>query len=213
MTALMNHYISTKRHYSHLQMSLDSAMELQLASDFMRDSIRHAGFSPCLNVNLLNPFDHREGHKNIKALEATSELRVNRMSPYFNVILNMSASNHLTATRDTILHPTQLVMIADCYHAEILRISSVKQTTSTQAVTLNSSLNFLYEPPVYIGEWLEERFFVPSKEGLFYQREHTDELTSLVKTISIKRHNQMVEVQLGLDGDKSLMLASRIRAQ
>lgn len=211
MTALLTHYTALKQHYYHLQTNLDEAMELQLASDVMRDSIRQAGFTPCLNINQLTTLDHRDGRENIKAIEVLSGLRINRMNSNFNVILGMSNRSQLRATRDTMLHATQFILISDCYHAEVLQIMHVNQMKSEQIVTLEDSLTYTYQPPIYIGEWVHERFFVRAKAGLLYQRDHTDELTPLVKTMVTTLRNKLVEVEFGLNDGRHLTLYTHVR--
>ena len=212
MTALMNHYISMKRQYNHLQTALDEAMELQLASDFMRDSIRQAGFTPCLNLDRLNIVDHREGGEPVMAINVShKDLRINRMSPYFDVVTDISSPTHLLITHKKTLHVSHPILIADCYHAEIHRLREV----NGQQITLEKPLAFTYQPPIYIGEWVQERFFVRPQGGLFYQREHTDELTSLVKTMSAgvrESKNTLVQNRLGLNGGRTLELVTRVRS-
>ena len=81
ITALMNHYINVKQHYFHLQSVMDETMELQLVADFMRDSIRQAGFTPCVSVEHLTTLDQRNGHEHLLAIEVDTVLSIHRMSP------------------------------------------------------------------------------------------------------------------------------------
>lgn len=217
MTALMNHYLVTKRQYAHLQMALDEAMALQLASDVMRDSIRQAGFTPCLNIDQLTTLDHRDNHENLMALDVSSGLQINRMSPYFDVVNDIVNSTQLLVTPDKTILTTRPLLIADCYHAEVHRVSAINQTSRGQFITLQNPLTFTYQPPVYVGEWLQERFFVQSPGGLYYHRHHTDELTTLVKTMFVtiqkKIINTLVQVKLGLDDGRTLTLDTKVRAR
>lgn len=209
MTALMNHYISIKRHYSHLQTALDEAMELQLVSDFMRDSIRQAGFTPCLNINHLEIVDHRYGYDQIRAVDIShQDLQINRMSPDFDLVKEISSSTQLLTTRKKIFQVSDSILIADCYHAEVHRVGDVLG----QQITLDQPLTYTYQSPIYIAEWLHERYFVGAQGGLFYQREHTDELTPLVKTMSVKFYRSLSRINLGLDGNRTLELVTRVRA-
>ncbi len=212
ITALMNHYLSTKQYYSHLQSSMDESMELQLVSDFMRDSIRQAGFTPCLSVDHLITLDQRDGHGNLSAIEIGAELKINRMSPWFDVMLDRSNSTQILLTRNNTIRDDRPILIADCYHAEVQRVLGVTNTANGQMVTLANPLVFTYQPPVYVGEWLQERFFIRQARGLFYQRDHADELTPLVKTMSLNLKTNLVQVNLGLDGDRELEFETRVRA-
>lgn len=214
MMGLMNLYSMTKRHYLQLQTTLDDATELQLATDLIRDSIRQAGFTPCLSINHLVAMDQRDGHENITGISSgSSQLRVNRMSSEFNLVENAPSSTQLLVTGITTLHVNQPIIIADCYHAEVQSIAQI----NGQIIQLSKPLAFTYQPPVYIGEWIEEQFFVRSKGGLFYHRNHTDELTPQVKTMSArlerKQSGTLVFVSLGLDDMHTVDLETKVRAQ
>lgn len=202
--ALMNHYISIKQHYSRLQSSVDDAMELQWAGDIIRDSIRQAGFTPCLNVEHLIT-------ENLAAIEVDVDLKINRMSSRFNMVLNNSNPSRILLTSTTLLHDDRSVLIADCYHAEVGRVLEVKHSSNGQMVVLANPLIFVYQPPVYVGEWVQERFFIRQSKGLFYQRDHTDELTPLVKNMLVKQTKNLVKVILVLKNGMDLELETRIR--
>ena len=214
MTALMNHYLCTKSHYDHLQTALDEAMELQLAVDIMRDSIRQAGFTPCMSVDQLTTLDHRDGNQHLMAINRVeTELQINRMSAYFDLLKSMSTSTQLWVTHEKTLHIAQSIIIADCYHAEVHRVMDVRQIVGGQIITLDNPLAFTYQSPVYVGEWLQERFFVPSQGGLSYHRHHTEQLTPLVKRISIHVNKALVQVKLGLSDARTLALDTKVRAK
>lgn len=219
MTALMNHYIKTKQHYVHLQGAIEDDTNMQLVADFMRNSIRQAGFTPCLGIERLITIDKRDGHDHLKALEIHDQaaLLINRMSPYFDTILTISNSTQLLATHTKKLHSSHPILIADCTHAEVQNVVRVIQIPAGQLVTLSQPLSFEYTPPIYIGEWLEEQFFVGASGGIFYQGHHTDELSHQVKNMSAKRLIEskgiMVHVSLRSDKTHTLNLDTMVRAQ
>ena len=211
MAALMHQYISTKRHYAHLQKVLEDDTELQLATEFIRDRIRQAGFTPCLSLHYLT---------DIKAIQIDAQpkpsLRIHRMSSYFNQILDVPNPTQLLLTRESLLYAEKPILIADCYHAEIQTVSDVSQTVSGQLVTLSKPLAFSYKTPIYAGEWLDELFFISSKGGLFYQENHAEELTPLVKTMTLKLDSNpertFVSVSFGLKNSHTLDFQTRVRA-
>ena len=213
MTALMNHYICVKRHYLHLQTTMDDAMELQLASDVLRDSIRQAGFTPCMRIDHLISLDHRNGRENILAIESDSELHINRMNPYFDSVLNIVNSTQILATHENTIRAASAILIADCYHAEMQLVSEVNQMQREQLITLNSPLIFTYQSPVYIGEWLQERYFIGPQGGLFYEKNHAEELTSVITSMSVKHDKTYIQISLEMDNERKIELETKVRAQ
>lgn len=213
MTALMNHYICVKRHYVHLQAAMDDAMELQLASDVLRNSIRQSGFTPCLRIDHLISLDHRSGHENIVAFETGSELSINRMNPYFDSVLNIVSPTQVVATHENTIHAARAILIADCYHAEVILVTEINHRPTEQVITLNNPLIFTYQPPVYIGEWLHERYFIGPQGGLFYKQNHAEELTSVITSMSAKYDKTHIHLSLGMNDGRTIKLETKIRAQ
>ena len=80
-----------------------------------------------------------------------------------------------------------------------------------QAITLNDALLFTYQPPIFIGEWIEERFFI-RKGRLLYRYRHTDELTPNINSMFIRTKATLVEVTLGQKDRPTLQINTRIRA-
>jgi hypothetical protein len=211
LTALTHHYLSVKRHYQALQLSLEKDADLQWVIDLMRDSVHQAGFTPCLGINHLiktSPLSSIE----IKS-ETNQSLLINRMSPYFNVLIDSPSSTRLLTTNAIRFKANRALMIADCYHMEIVSVTDVRLTASGQLLTLKKPLTFVYQPPVYLGEWYHEQFIVKESQGLFYQRLHQDQLTSRVKSMTLRlKHDDQVQIILSLDQDFSMEFVARVRA-
>ncbi|HBI21346.1 MAG TPA: prepilin cleavage protein [Legionella sp.] len=219
MTALIQHYVSTKQHYGHLQSTLDDATALQLSIDFMRNSIQQAGFTPCLSINQLITVDNRDGDKPLTAIDlhpsAQPLLQINRMSADFETIISLKSNTEILASHTKTLHLGHPIVIADCNHAEVHTIREAYHTNTTQWITLNTPLVFQYETPIYIGEWIEEQFFVRKQGGLFYHYHHTDELTAHVKSMlpSVQNTPQGLFVHVVLGVDKQMVqVDTRVRA-
>ncbi len=220
MTALMQHYISTKQHYIHLQSELEDATALQFVIDSMRNSIQQAGFTPCLGLNELITLDTRNGQEPISAIDlgpsVQPTMQINRMSAYFDGVISLNSATEILASRINLLPPNHPILIADCYHAEVHSIREASHTGTTQFITLNTPLAFQYEFPVYIGEWVEEQFFVRKERGLFYHAHHTDELTAQVKsmrpTMENTRSGLIVHVWLKLYSERTVQVDTRVRA-
>lgn len=188
MTGLMHHYLATKNQYSDIQKKLERGMDLQLVINLIRDSTRQAGFTPCLRIDHLVTIDQRKKSRSLVAidygLDPRSWLRFSRMSEHFETVLDIINSTQLLTTHVQKLYRDQSILIADCYHAEVQKISKIERTTKGQVLTITKPLAFQYHPPIYIGEWLEETYFIQQgyngENALFYQYQHTEELTGAV---------------------------------
>ena len=211
MTALLQHYISIKQHYRTLQSTLDTANETQWVIDLIRNSIRQAGFTPCLRIDRLIAIDHRQGQNRLEAINTDNILQINRMSSHFDEVNEWVNSSQLITTRTQTVHSKSPLLIADCYHAEVVTAKEVKYMPNKQLITLNQALLFTYQPPVFIGEWIEERFFI-RKGRLLYRYHHTDELTPTINTMSVHTKAAQVEVTLGQKQGPTLQIKTRIRA-
>jgi len=221
MTGLMHHYLSTKKQYSVIQKKLERNIDLQLVTDLIRNSVRKAGFTPCLGINHLVTQDQRSEPKRLVAVEIGSEwLRINRMSEDFSTVIQVASPMQLFAQAHS-LHPDQFVLIADCYHAEVQKISQVTHVDAGQKITLNKPLAFTYHEPIYIGEWLEEIYSIGlgqnGKRGLFYQcYKHAEELTTAVHNLSAYLTDyqgcSLLKIILGVNKADSLKLETMIRA-
>lgn len=211
MTALMHQYIKIKQHYVRMQALLEQDTEMQLAIDVMRDSIRQAGFAPCLGIDRLMTVDK------LKGLEIKGhELFIHRMSSSFETILTINNATKILTTHTNNHLFSRPILIADCVHAEIQTVKNVQITHAGKLINLSQPLLFDYTPPIYVGEWLDEQFFVPPAGGLFYKVQHADELTHVIKKMLVKRlagNPAFVSVSLQTDRAHSIDIETRVRAQ
>ena len=220
---LMNHYLGVKQQYHYFQTEIEHRIDLQLVSDLMRNSIRQAGFTPCGGISHLITLDQRNERQNLVAIalapDARSWFRTSRMSEHFNTVLNIIDSTHLSTTYHKALEPDQSVLIADCFHAEVQKVTEEKRIPTGQIITLATPLSFAYVAPIYIGEWVEETYSIRQSEevngSLFYQLQHAEALTSAVHSMSVQLNpttlNSVLHIILRLDHDKKMVMDTRIR--
>lgn len=221
---LMRHYLNTKQQYHHTQTSLEQSIELQLVTDMIRDSARRAGFTPCLGIEHLISLDRRGDQKNLVAIqvgkEGASSLHINRMSEHFSTVSKIVGSVELLTTNNQTMHRNQAILVADCYHAEIHTISRLSRMGSGKKITLTHPLAFVYHPPIYVGAWLEETYFIQSKDQdtqtLYYHRNHhSEELTTVVHGLSsrVEKHRgrTLLHVTLHLDNAHPLEIETMAR--
>jgi len=87
LTLLTQLYLSNKRQYSEAQKLLETNFDLQWVSDLMSDSIRRAGFTPCLGIDQLKTIDRRNNDKTLLGLKIEQSplqlIQVNRTRELF----------------------------------------------------------------------------------------------------------------------------------
>lgn len=223
LQSLVIQYMQAKRHSMQMRHALDSAYELPLVADFIRDSVRRAGFTPCFNLERLVTKHHEQEGKVLKAIQLEqdnpSQLTIQRMDEHFDVISTMISPERLITTRSH-FKENQLVLIADCHFAEVHRIKSLQSYDLKQNMTLTKPLMFHYKPPIYIGEWLEERFYF-KKQGsldggaLFYRLIRADELLPNVTSFSVRintlKQRTFVEVRINKNRGEGIQFETWVR--
>lgn len=216
-------YLVSKRQYFHVHTLLEQDFELQLINDLLRDSVRRAGFTPCLSINSLPLVDQRNSKTKLSAIEINEkhdQLKIRRMSEYFTTVIKILSQDVLLVNSELQFNPQQVLLIVDCYHGEILPIASVRKTTHGTLIKLTRGLSFNYSSPIYLGEWIEESFFIQTNRqgnrALYYRRLHAEELTDRVNTlwVNLETHQSHTWVKLiwGLEQTKPLQIVTEVRA-
>lgn len=212
---LMRHYLQLKEQGQYLDTQVDQSLEIQLAADLMRESVKKAGYSPCANIDALLTKDARQGDERLHAIILSDhQIQMNRMSEEIDVVLKILNPHTLVTTEYHGLHGHQFVIISDCYHAEAHEISQVSITKNGQLIRLKEGLAYVYHDPIYIGSWIKERYFIQNKgkarPSLFYQLNHPEELTTAIQYIEANIEKRQTEdlwrITLGLDQKKTLTL-------
>jgi type II secretory pathway pseudopilin PulG len=224
LAVVMQHYLASKRQSMHVQALLEQAFELQLLNDLIRDSLRRGGFTPCIGINFLQSIDRRSGKANLRAIETKAgkhqALRINRMSEHFTRITAQLGPSQILVTAINPYKAKQTILIADCYHAEVQQILRAQKTNAGIILTLEQPLAFNYIAPVYLGEWIEEEFFVQKDSqghfALFYQLDHAEELSALVNKMIVNltssQGKTLVQIIWGLEKSQSMLIETEVRA-
>jgi prepilin-type N-terminal cleavage/methylation domain-containing protein len=210
----MQHYLLSKRHTKLLATFLGQQLELHLVIGLLRNSLRQAGFTPCASLESLHTKD------SLTAIDTDSKniLKINRMNENFTRILQSLSPRQLLVGQGVSFTVGQRVLIADCYHAEVGQIRSLAPGPGGTWVELHNAQHFNYVAPVYLGEWLEEVFFIrKNAEGrgaLFYHHRHSEELSPVIKQLSATQRllqgKRLVDLKLTLDSEE-LTLTTAVR--
>lgn len=224
VSAMMHQYLSLKRHHEYSTQLLMQAFDKQLAQEVIQHSIRQAGFTPCLRLDDLTTYDERY-QQAIPALtiqrHPIPSLAIHRMGNYYPV-LAVRGENKIVVPLTTSLVKGQLVFIADCYHGEVQTISHLHRLPQALEVTLTQPLHFSYEGECYLGEWVEESFYLKRMNSqafaLFYQSHHrADKLVTSLADMYIKktlspRHRPLISVHLQFSDRSTLEFTTLVRS-
>ena len=224
MSALMQHYLCLKKQYNHAQQALEQRLELQLVSELIRDSARAAGFAPCLGITRLITKDRRDDLSPLAAItvkDKPESLKLARMDDNFLVLLKQISPTRLLLDGKREFDARYPVVIADCFHAEVHLISHSEKTSLGVLVTLKKPLSYDYTAPVYLGEWLEERFLIEKNNqgepALFYDTSQREELTTHINYLSARlaqhKGRSFLSVTLGVVNDDPIVLETNVRTK
>lgn len=207
-TVILQLYITTKSQYQVINKRLSQEFEVRWVMDLISDSVRRAGFTPCMGIDSLKTTDRRNSSKGIPAIVLLSspqpKIQVNRMSDNFVNVLKRINAYEILVSEDSAINSQRPIIIADCKHAEIHTISSVQQSTEGRVVVLNNPMLFAFDNKAYLGEWIEEEWLVKKNirgiSNLYYRMNRSEELSSLVHGMTLneywKASKRIVRVRL-----------------
>lgn len=223
MTTLIQFYLDSKRQYIQAQKLLAARFDVLWVSDLLSDSIRRAGFTPCLAVEQLYVIDRRNGARIHSGLLVENKpgqsIKINRMSEDFSQVIKIPNSFQFVLSSSAFINGKRPIIIADCKHAEVHTIQQVEHVKEGYLVTLNKPLKFSYQASAYAGDWLEEQWFIKKNStaisALYYRSFHLEELSSLIHSLQIKEQliheKRLIDIEMGLDGGKVHQLRVAVR--
>jgi len=181
------HHLTTS-HYTQTSLTrLTDLNDRLLISDLLITSVQQAGFTPCASTqNLIMtpafpPIELIQGNK--------QGLQVTRMSEAFTTVAAPPSSNELMLTEDLSLKRDDMILLADCFHAETLKVQQIRRVQQQWYITFQGLLQYPYTQPIYIGKWLNERFYLQNNaQGqpiFYYQIKHPEALSRSIKKIEL----------------------------
>ena len=218
ITSLFRFYLASKEQYTKVHKIVTDQLELQWVCDLLADSIRRAGFTPCIGIDLI-----ANKEKLLKSLiiERTPKdlIQINRMSEYFAQVLQLLGSNQVLIEPNIKINTKRPIMLADCSHAEIFKIVHQEKLPSGTLLTLDTTIKYSYSKPMYVAEWLEEKWFINTNSNappsLYYHLGQTEELSPLIHSLKVDRqitqNKTFMAIELGLDDNKSHLFHIAVR--
>ncbi|OEH47914.1 hypothetical protein lpari_01102 [Legionella parisiensis] len=147
MISLIHLYLGSKRQYLETEKILETHFDLRWVSDLLSDSIRRAGFTPCLGIDHLQVIDRRNHQNRIRALQTRNQpnqfIQINRMNEHFAKIIKIQGATKIVIQDPVIFHKKRPVLIADCKHAEVQELFEMERQNNNLLITLNRPLFFL----------------------------------------------------------------------
>lgn len=223
MTILFQCYLTAKEQYLDAEKRLVTGFELQWVSDMLADSVRRAGFTPCLGIESLQVYDSRTGLRQVVGLRIDNNagglIEVRRMSEHFSPILSLQNSSQIVIPTRQESNKKRAVLIADCAHAEIHQVLNSKPFAQATLVTLSKPLLFTYAKPVYFGEWLEETWRIKTNahgvKALYYQAEQSEMLSLAIVSLQASeqriRGRRLLDIVFGLEKENTEKLVVAVR--
>ncbi|KTC99387.1 PilW family protein [Legionella erythra] len=221
---LFNHYLMTRRHEAFFHQQATANYDVHMIVDLLQDNIRQAGFTPCAGIGWLTARDRRDKPQSLAAITLSgvpeNHLTIKRMSEDFAAVNRILSPFHLLVEARQGLSPNHSILIADCFHAEVVTIERIKpHGQSLCELTLKNALRFPYTPPAYVGAWLEEQFFVQKNKAgepaLFYQSRHAEELSAAIHSffarLKVGTKGQMLMVKLELSENQHVTFNTTVR--
>lgn len=168
ITGLMQQYSQIHRQNKILNLQIQENLDLQLVNLLLKNSIHSAGFTPCGNLDFLKK-DLNINLASVKFFE--NSIKISRMHEDYD---EFSHTNDAIQFLDKFVKNRQY-LVADCYH--IVLIANDNKDIGIHYITNN------FIPPIYIGEYINEEFWVKNFKSLYYRFKHSERLTENIKSI------------------------------
>lgn len=220
MNMLFQYYINCKKNYMKANEQVEHYADLQLIGELLRNSIRHAGFAPCVGLNHLRVQDTRSLVTGpVKAVEIennSSQLILKRMDTDYSsaFILN---SWQIKINQDIYFSIKKPIFIADCSYGEIHTLSALAVKPGEVLLTLNKPLHFTYKAPVFVGNWVEEAFYLQNNVHpvFMYKTMHAETVSTCVNHFTatfLTPEKNLIRVKIVSKNYPPVILDTKIRA-
>lgn len=221
---LLHQMIVTKKQEMMTTDVLAKAYDLNMISELMKNSIRQAGYTPCAVIEKLDHRDHVHADERLRAFTLNPEghdaLTVNSMTQPIARVEALVSQSEIRIQGRHHFSPDDLVMIADCFHAEVVRLKTVKFAWGESFLTLNTALSFSYTNPFYVGIWESQHFFMKKNaEGLrrlYFQQKHAEVLSEWIDGMTVSqvmlKKARLIQIIFQLPDAERWTMQVRVRA-
>lgn len=215
-------YLSSKKQYLEAEEILSKNFDVQWVIDLLSDSIRRAGFTPCLGVDQLIAIDRRKKDERIEGLKVRNPpqqlIHISRMAEQFSQVKQIKNTTEILVEYSS-FNIKRPLLIADCEHAEVHNIQYISVQHDNVLLTLAEPLKFHYSDLAYVGEFLNEEWLIKknikNESALYYHSQHIEEVTPLITSLhSDLKQSQgkhLVKIIMGLSDASNQELSVMMR--
>jgi type II secretory pathway pseudopilin PulG len=200
---ITQHYLSLQQQSKQTNQTISIHYHQTQISELLRTSIQQAGFSPCLSIPWLAGEDEAR-HALPAPIEINNDknhaLQISRMSEDFSIVKQLLTSQTLLVEPDVTFRNDEKILIADCFHAEVKTIQKAQHQRGVWHITLTTPLHAHYQSPIYLGEWLLERYYIAQNSHgetvLYYQTNRPEAISNNIQSMSVHlvKHNTITLV-------------------
>ncbi len=179
MSLFVSVFIQHKKQHHSFIARIDQDEELYLTVDMINEAVKMAGFSPCRNLQQLKAIDRRQSDKLIKPfLLEKNQFSSARMASQFISVLPVEGGVFLRTHGSLSLKKGDAIILADCYHAEVHELASLRRFHDGLQLQLKEPLFFNYPSHAFTARFLYERWMMKSvnrQPQLYYELNHHGE--------------------------------------
>jgi hypothetical protein len=162
LTVLLKIYLTTQDqtfyHLIHLQENAQTAMHI------LREEIHDAGYMGCQRLTkVYSPAAYPPYFllKENRLTGTDNEIIIRKMTKaHTDLRKSMANKNSLTVGRDIKIYANDLLMIADCQHAEIFRVKKVNEHKLSQYIVSTQPLHYQFAKNAEVGKLAINRFYI-----------------------------------------------------
>lgn len=224
LIVLLHQMLVAKKQEMKTHSTLAKAYDLDIISEVMKSSIRQAGYTPCAVIDKLKHRDHTHSQKKLEAISLDSaqqdSLTVSYMVQPVVLIEEFSSLSEIRLQGHPAFSQDDIVMIADCFHAEVVQLRAITSDKNDSWLMLRQALSFSYQKPAYVGVWQSRRFFMKKNTKgiprLYFQQKHTESLSDWIEGMSIHQmirdHARLIQIIFHLPDSETWTMQVRMRA-
>src|SRR3990167_3394888 len=187
LTLSLRHYIISKQNNIYTYRAINQSYDMQILTELMRNSIRRAGFTPCIPINWL--ITAQNGSAPLLAITLNADnkksLQISRMNDDYSIVQKVISPKQMLLKNKNHFSKNTNILIADCMHAELKKIIKIERYHNSYLLTLDKPTHFFYIDPIYVGSWIVESFYIQqNKLGnnvLYYKTNRADELSDYIE--------------------------------
>lgn len=221
LSLLIEIYFTYQQSYRIQQSLIEIEDKAQAAIDILVSEIHQAGYIGC--PRLTKDFPLKAPQEYLMSVENKlsgndHEITIRHANQLSNILLRPNTKNELIISKDTPIKKGDVLMIADCQHAQVVKVQAVSIKNDMQIITSVESIYYTFTPFSEVSRLVINRFYL-DKGILMFQNIIGDKI-KLVDHISninflyfIKNTNNIFPLEAGNVNDWSKVVGVGIKIE